>query len=247
MHTYLDKITETLATIDRTQGDPIARAADRMAASIAGGRAVYLFGSGHSILPLMDIFPRYGSFPGFVPIIDPRLVWYGAVGPGGARELLWIERREGYVENLFGSFRFVPQDTMWVFSHGGLNAAPVEAALYAKARGLFVVAVTCAANQRTARATHSSGKKLGDIADVVIDNCAPPEDALVAIDGWPYAVAAASTVAGIAISMTLLAEVARRLAARGFNPPVFVSPNVQPDMQNNNQVFQAHAALMRRL
>ena len=108
---------------------------------------------------------------------------------------------------------------MWVFSHGGLNAAPVEAALYAKARGLFVVAVTCAANQRTARATHSSGKKLGDIADVVIDNCAPPEDALVAIDGWPYAVAAASTVAAIAISMTLLAEVARRLAARGFTPP----------------------------
>ena len=110
MHTYLDKITETLATIDRTQGDPIARAADRMAASIAGGRAVYLFGSGHSILPLMDIFPRYGSFPGFVPIIDPRLVWYGAVGPGGARELLWIDARGTWRISLeaFGSSRRTP-------------------------------------------------------------------------------------------------------------------------------------------
>src|SRR5215471_8009044 len=122
MHTYLEKIAETLATIDQTQGAPITRAADRMAASIAAGRAVYLFGSGHSILPLMDIFPRYGSFPGFVPIIDPRLVWYGAVGPGGARELLWIERHEGYIENLFKSFHFTRRDTMWVFSHGGLNA-----------------------------------------------------------------------------------------------------------------------------
>jgi uncharacterized phosphosugar-binding protein len=247
MHTYLDRIAGVLAAIDKTQGEPIARAAGHMADSIAAGRAVYLFGSGHSILPVMDIFPRYGSFPGFVSIIDPRLLWYGAVGPGGARELLWIERHEGYIENLFKSFHFTPQDTMVIFSHGGLNAAPVEAALYSKARGLFVVAVTCGANQREAAATHSSGKKLADIADVVIDNCVPREDALVRIDGWPHPVGAGSTVAVVAVAMMVLTEVARRLSARGVTLPVFVSPNVQPDMQHNGQVFQAHADLVRRL
>lgn len=247
MHAYLEKIVDVLQTMDTTQGPAIARAADHIADSISAGRVVYLFGSGHSVLPIMDIFPRYGSFPGFVSIVDPRLLWYGAVGPGGARELLWIERREGYVENLLKSFRFTPQDTMWVFSHGGMNAAPIEAALYAKERGLTVIAVTSAAHQRRATASHSSGKKLSDIADVVIDNCVPPEDALVAVDGWPYPVAAGSTVAVVAVSMTVLSEVARRLASRGVNAPVFVSPNVNPDARFNDQVFEAHRDLLRRL
>ena len=247
MHVYLEKIADVLRTMDKTQGKAIAQAADRMVASITAGRVVYLFGSGHSILPIMDIFPRYGSFPGFVSIVDPRLVWYSAVGPGGARELLWIERHEGYVENLLKSFHFTPQDTMWVFSHGGLNAAPIEAALYAKSRGLSVIAVTSVANHETARAVHSSGKKLGDIADVVIDNCVPPEDALVIVDGWPYPVAAGSTVAVVAASMTVLSEVARRLASRGVKPPVFVSPNVNPDARFNDTVFEAHRELLRNL
>lgn len=247
MHAYLEKVVEVLHIMDRTQGQAIAQAADRMVASITAGRVVYLFGSGHSVLPIMDIFPRYGSFPGFVPIVDPRLLWYGAVGPGGARELLWIERHEGYVENLLKSFRFTPQDTMWIFSHGGLNAAPVEAALYAKGRGLSVIAVTSVAHQRRATASHSSGKKLSDLADVLIDNCVPPEDALVVVDGWPYPVAAGSTVAVVAASMTVLSEVARRLASRGVKPPVFVSPNVNPDTRVNDQVFEAHSKLLQKL
>ena len=247
MHTFLERIAEVLRLIDETQKEAIARAAGRIAASIKAGRVVYLFGSGHSILPVMDIFPRYGSFPGFVPIIDPRLLWYGAVGPGGARGLLWLVRREGYVEGLLADFHLVAQDTMLIFSHGGLNAAPVEVAIHSKARGLYVIAVTSAANYRTAEATHSSGRKLGDIADVVIDNCVPPEDALVAVDGWPYTVAAGSTVAAVAIAMTLLSEVARRLAAQGVRLPVFVSPNRAPEPGHNESVFQAHRELLRKL
>jgi uncharacterized phosphosugar-binding protein len=247
MLTYIDKILGVVQTIGRTQTPVIQQAADAMAASIAGGRAVYLFGSGHSILPIMDIFPRYGSFAGFVPIIDPRLLWHGATGPGGARELLWIERREGYIEHLMRSFHVTSADTMWVFSHGGLNAAPVEMALYAKTRGATVVAVTSVANQRLAIATHSSGRKLGDVADIVIDNCVPPEDAVVAVDGWAHPVAAASTASVVIVTMTVVAEVARRLASRGLTPPVFVSPNVNPDAGHNDRVFQAHMELLRRL
>lgn len=247
MLTYLEKITAVVQVMDKTQRSAIAQAADRMTASIAGGRAVYLFGSGHSILPIMDIFPRYGSFPGFVPIIDPRLQWHGATGPGGARELLWIERREGYVESLLRSFNLTSADTMWVYSHGGLNAAPIEVALLSKTKGLSVVAVTSVENQRNAKATHSSGKKLADVADVVIDNCIPPEDALVDIEGWDYPVSAGSTVAVVVLTMTVLAEVARRLSERGLKPPVFVSPNVNPDSAHNESVFEAHTELMRRL
>ena len=247
MHRYLDAITAVLRTVDEKQSSAIGLAANRMADSIAAKRAVYVFGSGHSILPVMDIFPRYGSFPGFVPIIDPRLLWHSAEGPGGFRESLWLERREGYGENLLASFHLMPQDTMWIFSYGGLNAAPVEVALYSKAQNLSVIAVTSAAIQRAATPSHTSGKKLGDVADILIDNCLPPEDALVSVDGWDYKVAASSTVVAVAIAMTVLSEVADRLATRGIRLPVFVSPNVVQDAAHNLQVFQAYTDFLRRL
>src|SRR5581483_1461722 len=93
---YYEKISGLLARIHESQSEKLSRAGEVMASSIAAGGRVYLFGSGHSVIPVMDIFPRYGSFVGFVPLYDPRLMWTNVVGPGGARELLWIERREGY-------------------------------------------------------------------------------------------------------------------------------------------------------
>jgi uncharacterized phosphosugar-binding protein len=95
---YYDKITTLLARIHDTQTSAIEQAGQSMAKAIAAGKRVYLFGSGHSVIPVMDVFPRYGSFVGFFPLYDPRLMWWNVVGPGGARELLWLERKEGYVE-----------------------------------------------------------------------------------------------------------------------------------------------------
>src|SRR3954447_14210503 len=139
---YYDKITDVLARIHSTQTENIKDAAERMAAAIASEKRVYLFGSGHSVIPVLDIFPRYGSFVGFFPLYDPRLMWFNVVGPGGARELLWLERTEGYARVFLQSYPLEPGDCMLVFSHGGLNAAPVEAALEAKAKGLTVVTVS---------------------------------------------------------------------------------------------------------
>ncbi len=239
---YLMKAQELLEKIKTTQKGNIEAAARLMADSIAGGGLVHMFGSGHSVIPVLDIFPRYGSFVGFHPMMDPRLMWTSVVGPGGARELLWLEREEGYIANFLQSFKFEKRDTMLVYSHGGLNAAPVEAALYAKERGLAVVVVTSGENHRKAKATHSSGKKLGDVADVIIDNCVPLEDAMVHIDKQVEPVGAGSTLAAVSISMALVAEVARLLVERGQKLSVFVSPNVEgvsPD--HNPEVFKVYA------
>ncbi|NLG79122.1 MAG: SIS domain-containing protein [Firmicutes bacterium] len=244
---YLERVEEIIGEIRAHEMDKIEKAARLMAHSIRSGHLVHLFGSGHSVIPVMDVFPRYGSFVGFHPLLDPRLMWCNVVGPGGARELLWLERQEGYVANFLQSFEFHPQDTMWVFSHGGLNAAPVEAALYARERGLPVVAVVSGENHRKAKPTHSSGKKLGDLADVMIDTHVPLEDALVRIDGFNIPVAAGSTVAAVAISCAIVGEVARLLVAAGVMPPTFVSPNVQgvgPD--HNRNVFVGYAERVRR-
>ena len=245
---YLEKIKGLLDRIENTQLENIQKAAGRMSDSIAAGRAVHLFGSGHSVIPVLDIFPRYGSYVGFHPVMDPRLMWFNIVGPGGARELLWLERTEGYAANILKSYQLDPRDTMLVFSHGGLNAAPVEMALEAKARGLTVVAVTSLANYRVSEPTHSSGKRLADVADIVIDNCADAEDAVVPIDGQREKVAASSTVAFVTISMALVAEVAKELHARGVPLSTFVSPNVAGvSADHNQQVFVEYSHFIHRL
>src|SRR5579862_6607247 len=138
---YLIKVAEIVAAIRETQKEKIGQAAQAFVRSIQSGGRVYLFGSGHSVIPVLDIFPRYGSFVGFQPIYDPRLMWFNVVGPGGARELLWLERREGYAAVVLESYRLEPRDSILVFSHGGLNAAPIEVALEAKKKGLTVVSV----------------------------------------------------------------------------------------------------------
>lgn len=238
---YHDAISKVLEAIHRTQLPRLQQAGEAIARSIAGGGFCWLFGSGHSVIPVMDVFPRYGSFVGFVPLYDPRLMWSNVVGPGGARELLWIERKEGYAPVFLQSYPLRPGDCFVVFSHGGLNAAPIDAALYARERGLTVITVSSLANAGAAPATHSSGRKLPDLAHVAIDNCVAPEDSQVDV-GRPEKVAAGSTMAVVYVAMSLVAEVGARLVAAGHQPTTFVSPNV-PGIEagHNQRVFETHA------
>lgn len=244
---YLSKAVSLLQKIQNTQKQSIVSAASMMADSIADGGLVHVFGSGHSVIPVLDIFPRYGGFVGFHPMMDPRLMWFNVVGPGGAPELLWIERSEGYIVNFLKSFEFDQRDAMLVYSHGGLNAAPVEAALYAKERGLSVVAVTSGDNYRKAIPRHSSGHSLGSLADVLIDNCVPLEDAMVRVDGLLEPIGAGSTLSVIAITMSIICETARELVERGFKLSVFVSPNVTDVPPNHNEkVFEEYVRSLKR-
>ena len=238
---YFDAIAQVLDRIRTTQSDKLAQAGELFATTIAKGGRVYLFGSGHSVIPVMDVFPRYGSFVGFYPLYDPRLMWSNVVGPNGARELLWIERREGYVGQFLQSYPMGPGDALVVFSHGGLNAAGIEAALHARERGTKVVSVSSLENARTAARTHSSGKALPDLADIAIDNCVAPEDAQVDV-GRREKVGAGSTIAVVSIAMALVAETGARLAASGHDLVTFVSPNVEGVAKDHNlRVFDEYA------
>ena len=238
---YHKRIAGIIERIRTTQLSAIERAGEAVAAAIAGGRLAYLFGSGHSVIPVMDVFPRYGSFVGFVPLYDPRLMWSNVVGPGGARELLWLERKEGYAAVFLQSYPLRRGDCLLVFSHGGLNAAPIEAALYARERGLTVISVSSLANAAATAPTHSSGKRLSDAADIAIDNCVAPEDSQVDV-GRPEKVAAGSTMAVVYVAMTLVAETGARLVAKGYPPTTFVSPNVPGVAPGHNmRVFETHA------
>ncbi len=239
---YYERISEVLAKLNSTQAGAIHRAGEAMAESIANDHRVYLFGSGHSVIPVMDIFPRYGSFVGFYPLYDPRLMWTNVVGPGGARELLWLERQEGYAKVFLQSYSLEKGDSIIVWSHGGLNAAPIEVAMEAKRLGATVITVSSHANRAIAKPTHSSGKVLADVADVPIDNCVPPEDALVDV-GQIEKVSAGSTIAAVFVAMSLVAECASELKKRGKHLTTFVSPNVPGVQKDHNQkVFEEFTA-----
>jgi len=235
---YLRVAAELIDRIEATQADIIDRAAETMADGVARGGLVSLFGSGHSILPVMDAFPRYGSFPAFRPLTDVRLSWSNVLGTGGVRELLWLERTEGYIANFLGNYPFADGDALVVYSHGGLNAAGIDASLYARERGVPVICVTSVANLDLNAPTHSSGKRLAEVADIVIDNCCLPQDAVIDVDGWGPPVAATSTLSVVAITMALTSALASALAARGVVLPTFVSPNdTRFGPEHNDEVF----------
>ena len=244
---YFSKITKQIEEMGKKSMPDILKAAELMANSIAAGRAVFYYGSGHSVLPALDVFPRYGTYVGLQPVHDPRLMWTNVIGPGGTPELLWLEKQEGYVKNVFDSYVITPEDTLIDISHGGLNAAGIEAAMYVKERGAKVIAITSMENYRINKPRHSSGKKLADLADVVIDNGAPPEDCIINIEGWEEPVAASSTVTVLVISMALIAETTSILAKRGIHIPTFVSPNVMADPDHNKKVYDLYKEFRRKI
>ena len=244
---YMERMMEIMKAIEETQADNIKAAAKLCADAIGSGKMAHLFGSGHSVLPIQDMFPRYGGVVGWHPLMDPRLMWNNVIRGGGARELLWLERKEGYMKNFLQSYNLQEGEVVVIYSHGGLNAAGIETALYAKERGLKVIAITSGENYKKAAATHSSGKKLGDLADVLIDNCCPLQDALVKIPGYHQPVGASSTTAVMAITQSLASETALLLEAMGHKMHIFVSPNVtEVPADYMYEVYDAYTALARK-
>jgi uncharacterized phosphosugar-binding protein len=233
----LGRLIETLRT---TQAQRLEQAARRAADAVSAGGLIHLFGSGHSVIPVLEAFPRYGAFAAVNPLTDPRLMWWNVLGPGGVRELLWLERREGYVERFLSNHPIAAADVMVVISHGGRNAAPIEAALFGRERGAFTVGITSVANAARPR-EHSSGKHLSEVVDLVIDTGVPVEDALVRLDGAPRPVGGASTLVASAALTQMLTLTATELQRRGTLPPVFVSPTVPgADVSSNDAVFEAY-------
>ena len=222
---YLHRLIKLIETVGTANDAALTEAAKRFSESLAKGGLIHLFGSGHSVLPTQEAFPRYGSFVGFNPLTDPRVMWHNVLGAGGVRELLWLERTENYIDKFLDHQPLNPGDSIIIYSHSGTNSAGIETAMYAKKRGLFVVAVTSKANDKPAK--HSSGNRLKDVADIVIDTNSPVEDAIVPIEGWSRPVSGSSTVLAMILTHELIARTADALAKKGIELPVFASPTIE--------------------
>jgi uncharacterized phosphosugar-binding protein len=216
---YLSATRDILNTIELSQADAIHQAANLMARSIVADGLVHMFGAGHSTLPVAEAYPKCGNLVGFHPIVELALSYFtNVVDSNGIMQFTFLERVEGYGEAILQSYILEPRDTMLIFSQSGINSVVIDVALGAKRRGLPVVSVMSLAQATALPARHSSGCRLNEISDIVIDNCVPFGDVTVHLPGMDESMGPASTLAAIAIVNTLIVEVARNLVAMGKKP-----------------------------
>ena len=243
---WLDATRSILDDIERTQLAPIQRAAELMADSIAAERWVHTFGCGHATIPVEEMYPRIGGFVGFHPIIELPLTFFTRItGEMGIHQFLFLERAEGYGEAIMKGYAFDPRDTLWIFSHTGINNVNIDVALRAKEMGMSVVATGSAAQAGESR--HASGRTLFEIADVVIDTRVPAGDSSVPVVNHIDNVGPVSTMAFVAVVWMTITTVAEVLTARGVKLHIHPSHNVPGDTTARERLDAALAEYKRRV
>src|SRR5215831_9968464 len=218
--TYIDKCRGIADKIEEQQ-QQIRKAANWFAKTILAGRMVHVFGSGHSRIMVEEMWPRYGSFPGFNPIVELSLTFHNpVVGANGQRQAMYLENVSGFAERILRNFALSRKDSALVISSSGCNIVPIEMAEQFRKRKIRAVAIISKAHGEATPSRRADGKKLQDFADLVLDTGAPVGDAMVRIPGLKTPVAPGSTVGGCMLINCIKAEVAARLTAAGHPPKV---------------------------
>jgi len=221
---YLEAARAAIQEIEATQLEPIQAAADRCAGAILADRLVHVFGTGHSRMAVEEMFPRYGSFPGFHPIVELSMTFHNpVVGANGQRQAMFLENVQGFGKVLWRNFVTDPRDVLLAISTSGCNAVSVDVAIEARRLGMFVIALTSVPHAEASTSRHESGRRLHEVADLTIDQKAPAGDAAVWIEGLETPVAPLSSVTGCLAINLLKAEVARRLTEAGQPPKVLTA------------------------
>jgi uncharacterized phosphosugar-binding protein len=223
---WLKNARSVMDNIESTQMENIKKAATAMADSIEAGRWVHTFGCGHATIPVEEMYPRIGGFVGFHPIIELPLSFFThIVGDMGIHQFLFLERTEGYGQEIMKSYDFNPKDCMWIFSHSGINNLNIDVALEAKRRGMKVIVYGSAEASKAKKTRHSSGKSLFEVADLVVDSCAPLEDASVPLKKHVDKVGPVSTLAFVTTVWLTITTVAEILEERGVKMYIHPSHN----------------------
>ena len=220
---YLLKCREILEKIGE-QEDQIQKAAHWFAESILAERMVHVFGSGHSRIMVEEMWPRYGSFPGFNPIVELSLTYHNnVVGANGQRQAMYLENVSGLAEKILRNFGLSKKDTALIISSSGCNVVPIEMAELFQKKKIKVVALITQKHLTASTSKRTDGKKLSDFADLLLDTGAPAGDSMITVDGLETPVSPGSTVGGIMIINSVKAEVARLLTEAGKPPKVLTA------------------------
>lgn len=239
---YLNGLRTLFHELEQVELKNIQQAAKVIADAIIAGRMLHVFGTGHSHMLAEELFYRAGGLACINPIMEEGLMLHR-----NAVQSTDLERLEGLASIIFKQQSAKAGDVIIIASNSGRNAANIEMALVAKAHGLSVIAITSLNHAGSSDSRHSSGKKLHEISDIVIDNHGCIGDASVDIAGLDVKVAPTSTVIGAAIVNAIVAEVVELIVKDGKVPEVFASSNTDTGEQYNSQLIQQYKGVVRSL
>jgi len=247
---YLTACRGILDTV-AAQRASIGTAADWFAQTILADRMVHLFAAGHSRIMVEEMWPRYGSFPGFNPIVELSLTFHNlVVGANGQRQAMFLEGQSGLAARILRNFDLQARDTALIISSSGCNTVPVEMAEGFRQCGMRVVAIVSQKHAAASTSKHPAGKKLSDVADLVLDTGAPVGDAMVHVPGLETPVAPGSTIGGCLLVNSIKAELADRLTRAGVPPRVLTAGSLVGN-ERSAELFEAaydeHARRLARL
>jgi len=236
---YMEKAEEILEKVKKTQLENIQKAAELGADSIANGGLLHTFGTGHSHLVAADIYLRAGGLLPVQAILEPSLMLHEQPFKSGE-----LERLPGLAERFLPHHPLSSGDTLIIISNSGRNAVPIETALLGKEMGLKIVAVTSLQHSKSVSSRHPGGENLYQLADVVIDNCAPAGDAILETENAPVPYGAISGITGPFILQALTSEIVKLLSSRGIEPPVIASGNLDWGPKHNEKLIRKYQNLL---
>jgi uncharacterized phosphosugar-binding protein len=217
LHHLVDELEEANTLSIHAAGTLVADCLEK-------NKLVHVFGTGHSHIMCEELFFRAGGIANISPILDSGLMLHES-----ALTSTDLERIEGYAAIIMSRYNFSPGDVMIVISNSGRNPVPIEAAMEARKMGLPIIVVTAKSYSAKQSSRHSSGKRLFELADVVLDNCGKPGDASLDVDGLPFRIFPTSTISGAILVNSVIYEAVKQLLARGVTPPILVSGNIDKD------------------
>ncbi len=245
---WLDHAKGVMDKIEQTQMENINKAALAMADTIEAGKWVHTFGCGHATLPIEEMYPRIGGFVGFHPMIELPLTFFtNIVGGMSVHQFVFLERVEGYGNEIMKGYNFDSKDCMWLFSHTGINAVNIDVALEAKKKGMKVIVYGSATEAEGKQTRHSCGKTIFELADIIVDTCVPIQDACVPLKNHFDKVGPISTMAFVTAVWMTVTTVAEILADRGVKLYIHPSHNVPGDTTAKERLNEALMEYKRRI
>ncbi|MEZ0345885.1 MAG: SIS domain-containing protein [Infirmifilum sp.] len=235
-------VSELLQNVFFSQEENLERAADLIADSLGKGGFLYVFGTGHSMILALEMFYRAGGLVRVYPLFDLSIS-----GFGGAVRSTFLERTPGYAKSILDSVPIYPNSVIIIVSNSGKNAVPVEMAKEARDRGMKVIALTSVEYSRSVPASNPLGKKLFELADIVIDNKVPAGDAVLKLEGFPQKVAPVSTIVCAFILQAITARVVEKLLEKGVKPEVWMSSNVPGGDEANRSYIHKYLEKIKYL
>jgi len=242
MDKYFDGVISLLNKVRETQRDKILEAAKLVKEALKKDKLIHVYGTGHSQVLAIEVFYRAG---GFVPV--NAILDLGSSVYGGAMKSTGVERLQGYAKILLDYYDIGQDDVLIVVSNSGRNALPIEMAMGARERGAKVIAITSIEFSSKFPSRHPSGKRLYDVADIVIDNHVPPGDALLEVEGIKTKIAPVSTIVNSAILHSIMAEAAKMLVDEGIEPPIWLSANVPGGDEYNKKYLEKYKYRIKHL